>query len=424
MSFDYWETKKISEISDLVFSGGTPNTAKSEFWGGENRWLSSGETRERFIESSNKSITKQGIENSSTKLSVKNDILIASAGQGTTRGQVSFNNIDTYINQSLIAIRPNKKLIIPMYLFYNLSNRYSELRQLSDSNAIRGSLTTVIIRNLDIKLPTLKEQKEIIKILYSIDRKISINKRINRNLEDMAKEIYKNWFVDFEPFKNKEFDESYNNGIPRNWKVMKMRDICKIQKGLSYKGRNLKDDGIPMINLGCVEPGGDIRINKLKYYDGEFKEHHTVNSGDIIIANTDMTSDRLILGSPIIVPELSNSTIIFTHHLFAFKDLKISKEYIYYFLKSETFRKRAEGFANGTTVLSLSKEDILGIDFLVPDNKTLENFTKIVGNLIKLKQNNDNENLKLEKIRDLLLPKLMSGEIRVPSEEVQHEEIR
>ena len=75
-------------------------------------------------------------------------------------------------------------------------------------------------------------------------------------------------------------------------------------------------------------------------------------------------------------------------------------------------------------MLSLSKEDVLSIDLLVPDNQTLEKFTGIVGKLIKQKQNNDNENLKLEKIRDSLLPKLMSGEIRVPLEEATYAEVR
>lgn len=424
MSLSEWRKTTILNVATKVFSGGTPNTKNNKFWGGNIPWLSSGETRNRFIEKTENSITNTGVSNSSTKLAKIGDIIIASAGQGLTRGQVSYCLIDTYINQSIIAIRPNQKIINSKYLFYNLSSRYQELRQISDSNAIRGSLTTKQVGNLDIVLPSMDEQQKISEILSSIDEKIELNSKINKILEGIAQAIFKSWFIDFVPFDDDELIKLENGNIPKKWKVMKLRDVCNIQKGLSYKGKHLKIFGTPMINLGCIIPGGDFRSNKMKYYDGDFKSQHTVNPGDIVIANTDMTSDRVILGSPIIVPEFNFSTIIFTHHLFAFKDLKISREYLYYFLKSEKFRKRAEGYANGTTVLSLSKEDILSIDLLVPDNITLEKFTSIAEKLIKLKQNNDQENLKLEKIRESLLPKLISGEIQVTTEVNTNAEVR
>lgn len=311
------------------------------------------------------------------------------------------------------------------WLFYFLKgNEAKEYFNSRLCGSTQRYVTLETLRNLPIKIPqNYLYRDKIIRILSSLDEKIKINNKIIKNLEEMAKAIFKNWFVDFEPFNNEEFIECEYGNIPKDWKIMKLRDVCEIQKGLSYKGQHLKNIGVPMINLGCVEPGGDFRLNKLKYYDGEFKSQHTVIPGDIVIANTDMTSERLILGSPIIIPELDCSPIIFTHHLFAFKGLKISREYLYYFLKSETFRKRAEGYANGTTVLSLSKEDILSIDFIVPDNQTLEKFANIVDKLIKLKHNSDNENLKLGKIRDSLLPKLMSGEIRVPTTEMSNEEV-
>lgn len=351
-------------------------------------------------------------------LNDKPSVLIPRKG---TLSNLYFVNEKFWTVDTLFWTKIDETIVIPEFLYYQLLTK--DLANMNVGSAV-PSLTAALLNELRIKLPSLKTQHAITGILSSLDKKIELNIKVNKVLEGMAQAIFKSWFIDFEPFGNDEFIKNENGNIPRKWEVKKLRDVCKIQKGLSYKGKHLKIFGTPMINLGCVEPGGDFRSNKMKYYDGEYKSQHTVNPGDIVIANTDMTSDRVILGSPIIVPEFDFSTIIFTHHLFAFKDLKISREYLYYFLKSETFRKRAEGYANGTTVLSLSKEDILSIDLLVPDNITLEKFTSIAEKLIKLKQNNDQENLKLEKIRESLLPKLISGEIQVTTEVNTNAEVR
>ena len=126
-----WRKIVLGEVAEKIFSGGTPNTRKSEYWNGNYNWLSSGETRSRYINDTTKSITKKGIDNSSTRLALKNDIVIATAGQGNTRGQSSFLKIDTYINQSLIAVRGLKNMISNRWLFYNISLRYYELQSIN-----------------------------------------------------------------------------------------------------------------------------------------------------------------------------------------------------------------------------------------------------------------------------------------------------
>lgn len=138
----------IGNYADRIYSGGTPTTSNASFWDGSFEWLSSGETRNRFIISTEKTITQLGIDNSSTKLAKKHDIVMASAGQGFTRGQTSLLLLDSYVNQSVIVIHADKK--VQPYLFWNLSNRYDELRAISDSSSIRGSLTTKMISAFEI----------------------------------------------------------------------------------------------------------------------------------------------------------------------------------------------------------------------------------------------------------------------------------
>ncbi|MBN7816934.1 restriction endonuclease subunit S [Algoriphagus pacificus] len=171
-----WEVKSLGDISDKVFSGGTPSTQNPEYWNGEFNWFSSGETRDSFIISTEKFITQKGIDNSSTKLAIKGDILIASAGQGNTRGQTSYNCINTYVNQSVVIVRGIEG--IKQWLFFNLKDRYEEMRGISDSHSIRGSLTTQILKGMKVIIPN---NKEIIKVFdkLSIDSisKITTNKR-------------------------------------------------------------------------------------------------------------------------------------------------------------------------------------------------------------------------------------------------------
>jgi type I restriction enzyme S subunit len=138
----------IGSYAERIYSGGTPTTSNAAYWGGTFCWLSSGETRNRFVITTEKTITQVGIDNSSTKLAARHDIVMASAGQGFTRGQTSMLLIDTYINQSVIVIHAERG-ILP-YLFWNLANRYEELRAISDSSSIRGSLTTKMIAALEI----------------------------------------------------------------------------------------------------------------------------------------------------------------------------------------------------------------------------------------------------------------------------------
>lgn len=150
-----WEITNINAVTASIFSGGTPSTKEVTYWNGEIPWLSSGETRNKIIVSTEKSITETAVKKSSTKLAIFGDILIASAGQGHTRGQTSFNAIECYINQSIVALRANDK-VSPYWLYYCLEPRYDEMRSVSDSHSSRGSLTTKLLASMPVILPTQK----------------------------------------------------------------------------------------------------------------------------------------------------------------------------------------------------------------------------------------------------------------------------
>ena len=174
------EMTTIGNYAERIYSGGTPMTSNAAYWNGTFGWFSSGETRNRFVISTEKTITQAGIDNSSTKLATKYDIVMASAGQGFTRGQTSMLLIDTYVNQSVIVIK-SERYILP-YLFWNLANRYDELRAISDSSSIRGSLTTKMIAAFEIPLANEQSLQAFADFAWSVIPQIENNLLENERL--------------------------------------------------------------------------------------------------------------------------------------------------------------------------------------------------------------------------------------------------
>ena len=141
---------KVDDFCESVYSGGTPTTSKSEYWDGDLPWLSSGETGQRFIIDTEKTITPLGVEKSSTKLAHSGDIVMASAGQGFTRGQTSMLFFDTYVNQSVLVLHP--KPDAGSYLLLQLARSYDMLRAWSDSTSTRGSISGKLLRQFELPL--------------------------------------------------------------------------------------------------------------------------------------------------------------------------------------------------------------------------------------------------------------------------------
>jgi type I restriction enzyme, S subunit len=148
-----WSIGRLAEVCRAIFSGGTPSTSEPGYWGGGVPWLSSGETRSTLIIDTEKSITLEGVQNSSTRLAPAGATVIASAGQGHTRGQTSLLTFDSYVNQSVVVLQADETRSSDLYLFFDLERRYEQFRQLSDGHSSRGSLTTRLLADLRVVVP-------------------------------------------------------------------------------------------------------------------------------------------------------------------------------------------------------------------------------------------------------------------------------
>jgi len=409
-----WKEYRIGELIETIFSGGTPNTKNSDYWNGSLPWLSSGETRNRYINVTEKTITDSGAQNSSTRQALKGDVVMASAGQGYTRGQVSFLNIDTFINQSVIAIRANEKVLDKKFLFYNLSSRYEELRAISDSNSIRGSITTKMVKSMNIRIPDLNTQKAIANTLSSIDDKIETSKQINHHLEQMAQAIFKSWFIDFEPFGGvKPFDwqegvfsEIVSSTLSGDWG--KENPMGNYQK----KVYCMRGADLPEITFG----------NK-----GKMPVRYILPKNFI---NKQLTANNIVIeisgGSPtqstgrcaLITQSLLDRyecDMVCTNFCRAIKPKEGYSEFIYYYWRYLYEHNVMFLYENGTTgIKNLDISSFLENEkIIIPTLNSVHIFSNIVQKLRNTIATNGLEIEKLTNLRDTLLPKLLSGEISV-----------
>ena len=177
-----WTIKNFGDICSNIYSGGTPNTKEAIYWDEGIPWLSSGETRENYIIDTDKKISTLGVKNSSTKLAVKGSTVIASAGQGHTRGQASMLLIDTYVNQSVVVLNAESSKMSNYFLFFDCLRRYSEFRRVSDSSSSRGSLTTKILASLQVILPPIEIINHFDLFITPIIERIGISKKESTEL--------------------------------------------------------------------------------------------------------------------------------------------------------------------------------------------------------------------------------------------------
>ena len=170
-----WETRAIGDFTECL-AGGTPNTRVHEYWNGAIRWMSSGELNKKWITDVVGRITDKGLRESSATIVPKRCVLIGLAGQGKTRGTVAMNLVDLCTNQSIAAVLPNRSFV-PEYLYFNLDDRYEELRGMSTGDGGRGGLNLKIIRSICVPLPGIEEQSAIATVLSDMDAEIAALER-------------------------------------------------------------------------------------------------------------------------------------------------------------------------------------------------------------------------------------------------------
>ena len=409
-----WKTYRLGNVCKKVCSGGTPKSTEPSYYDGDIPWLNTKEINFNRIYSTERSITQKGLDNSSAKWIDANCVIVAM--YGATAAKVAINKIPLTTNQACCNLSIDEKIADYHYVYYWLCANYTELASLANGGA-QQNLNAQQIKDFEISLPSLEEQRRIAGILGAIDDKIENNRRINTNLELQAQALYKQWFVDFE-FPNEEGKPYKSSGgkmvdsalglIPESWSVGKLEDIGDIIGGgtpskvvAEYYTKN---------GIAWITPK-DLSVSHLKFTakgETDITELGYKNSSaKIMPRGSVLFSSR----APIGYISIAKNDICTNQGFKSVVPNNGCTAFVYYFLLSNT--ENIESKATGSTFKEASGALMKSLELVIPSDDILEKFEKIMLPIFESQEKFEEENETLATLRDTLLPKLMNGEIKV-----------
>ena len=296
------------------------------------------------------------------------------------------------------------------------------------------------LRQMTVRFPSLPEQQVIAHVLGTLDDKIELNRRMNETLEEMARALFKSWFVDFDPVRAK-MDGRWRRGeslpglpadlydlfpdrlvpselgdIPEGWEVKALAECIDVERGLSYKGSGLSASGTAMHNLNSIYEGGGYKSDGIKYYNGDHRARHLTQPGDVIVANTEQGHDRLLIGFAAIVPKRFGDYGLFSHHIYKVRpksSISVTPAFLCQLLNTQAMHDTVSGYATGTTVNMLPVDALRIPSIVVPQAQLMKTFSRVAELARSRQEQLLAESRSLAAQRDALLPKLVSGEVRI-----------
>ena len=371
-----WKTYKLGDICKRVCSGGTPKSTEPTYYEGDIPWLNTKEINFNRIYSTERCITQKGLDNSSAKWIDANCVIVAM--YGATAAKVAINKIPLTTNQACCNLSIDEKIADYNYVYYWLCANYTELASLANGGA-QQNLNAQQIKDFEISLTSLKEQRRIAGILGAIDDKIENNRRINTNLELQAQALYKQWFVD-----NRSDD----------WEEKPLSEIINIydsqRKPLSGQQREKMDKVYPYYGAASLMDYVDDYL-----FDGIY----------LLLGEDGTVVDEL--GFPILQYVWGKFWVNNHAHILTGKN-GFSTETLYVLLKQTSVKS----IVTGAVQPKISQANLKNILVTIPPNQQLSKYNEVIEPLFRTIRKNNDESSHLTTLRDTLLPKLMNGEIK------------
>ena len=409
----------FADIVEII-SGGTPKTSIAEYWGGDIPWLSVSDfnTGYRWVSSAGKSITDIGLSNSATNILDKGDIIISARG---TVGVIAQLAKPMAFNQSCYGIRGVKGVSNTSYIYYALKNAVNQILQVS-YGGVFNTITRETFQIIQTRLPDLYEQEAIACILGALDDKIELNRQMCKTLEDTAQAIFKSWFVDFDPVHTKaagkqpqgmnpeiaalfpdSFEETEMGKIPKGWSISRLGDHFNLTMGQSPPGSTYNEDGdgLPFYQ-GRSDFG--FRFPKKRIYctapTRYAKKGDTLVSVRAPVGDVNMAIERCAIGRGVAAVRHIGESSIFTYY--SMKQLRNN------FVSFE---------AEGSVFGSITKGDFLNLPSIAPSIRLVESFDRSFAVLENSIESHQLQSITLASLRDSLLPRLISGSLKVKDAE-------
>ena len=411
-----WDVRMIQDVAEVV-SGATPKTKVAEYWDGNIAWITPKDLSnhtERYIYRGDRMITDEGLKNSSAKLLPKGSVLFSSRAP---IGYTAITAQELCTNQGFKSMICNQQILDNNFMFYMMNYKKNEIENIAGGSTFK-EVSGKTVKEFKIPIPPLDEQKAIAKVLSDLDEKIEINNKINKKLEEMAQAIFKQWFIDFE-FPNEDGKQYKSSGgemveselgmIPKGWLVNNLGDLINIvdNRGKTPPQEKEKTE-YPIIDVKALS--GDSRVidynNCLKFvskstYENWFRSGHPAD-GDILMSTVGSLAELKIF--------YGNVGCI-AQNVVALRSKGISNLYLYQYLKY--IKNTLVSYNIGSVQPSIKITHVIKHKILIPNEEIINKYHNNLYSISQIIFNNSAENEKLISLRDTLLPKLMSGEIRV-----------
>ena len=397
-----WETKTIEEVCII-----NPSSINDGFEHDEMKYLNISSTGEGYI----KEYQYHDIDDapSRAKRTISSGDTVISTVRPGRKQHVYMSNPDDnlVVSTGFVVLRPkNKEQLDNRFLYYAATR--PELIKYFEKNATGSAYPAVnlsIVRDGEIPVPPLDQQKRIADILSSLEEKIDTNNRIIEILEEITQTLYKSWFIDFEPYDT--FKQSKLGKIPVDFEVRNLTDIAEVTYGYGFDSDkfNEEGEGYPVIRNGDL-PNDNIRYSTQKYFNEDIDAKYEILPGDLVVTMDRYFDPYIWKGEPAAL----NQRIC----KFEGVSNKYSNLFLYHSIKKPI--DKIEQAKTGTTLPHLGKSDIDNIEVIIPDDDSLQRFNDIAANtqqeLIELSK----EIRHLADLRDMLVPKLMSGDVSLSLE--------
>ena len=465
-----WKEFRLGDITEWA-SGGTPSKKNADFWNGTIPWISASSMGSNRYDESDLKITQEGLK-AGSRIAKKNSILLLVRGSTLhQRIPVGITTSDVSFNQDVKAIIAKEDFIEPWYLLFWFMAKEKDLLNMVENTGIgAGKLDTKLLQNMLIKIPSDVERNRICRFVKALDDKLLLNHQINQTLESMAQVIFKSWFVDFEPVKAKiaaieagedaegvtraamraisgktddeldqmqvEQPENYAQlkttaelfpaamqdselgKVPEGWEVKLSGEIMDVRDG-THDSPKKSEKGFPLltskhITSGILMMDTAYLISQQDYEN--VNKRSKVNQGDILLTMIGT------VGIPYLVMQRDVNFAIKNVGLFRTSENICLKNYYYLLLKSEGMQKYLEARMAGTTQKYLSLKTLRSIELLVPSGNIMDCFNVITNSLLDYSYALQVEAGYLAKLRDILLPKLLSGELSVDAIKITNEQ--
>ena len=386
----------LSDIIELI-GGGTPKTSKPEFWNGDIPWLSVADFGGdgRWVDKVEKTITNLGLENSSTKLLKSGDIVISARG---TVGELAQLKRPMAFNQSCYGIRARTG-VDQDFLYYLLKKSVNDLRRQSHGGVF-NTITRSTFDVVSVSIPSIVTQKKVADILGSLDEKIELNRRMNETLEQLGQALFRHYFV--------------NNPEAKNWSTVKVGDVLsELQGGSRPRGGAVKS-GVPSVGAENIVGLGKYDYSKEKYISEEF--FNRLGRGVVISGDGLLYMDGAYVGKKsLFMNGFPHKKCAINEHVFILRTnsrLK-SQFFLYFWLDQPSITKKIINAGVKAAQPGINQSNVNSLPILLPPEESVKKFDNEISPIMRMIFSNAIESNQLAALRDLLLQKLISGEIEV-----------